>query len=187
MRSPKHETFSLQMQLHAPADPITLTAHGSHIGICHSWARLSPSPRQFLPWETKPIQMLLKLEELHLEAPSHPLLHPPHPQWKAYTSTHLSSAKLSHHLPVGTFSTNPRLLQIGDIQPLNTTAATLLLVPQQLETAHKHVPLLGKAALLTSSSLLTRVQACPKTSPLPYEYHHTLFPPVTPTQAFANP
>jgi len=77
--------------------------------------------------------------------------------------------------------------QTEDTQPPNTTAATLLPVPQQLETAHKHVSLLGRAALLTSSSLLTRVQACPKISPSPYEYLHTLFPPVTPTQASANP
>lgn len=46
---------------------------------------------------------------------------------------------------------------------------------------------LGQGCTLTSSSLLTRVQACPKTSPLLYEFHHTLLPPVTPTQAPANP
>lgn len=79
------------------------------------------------------------------------------------------------------------LLPTGDTQPLNTTAAAHLQVPQQLETAHRHMPLLGKAAPLTSIALLTRVQVCPKTRPLPCDYHHTLFPLVTPTQASASP
>lgn len=85
----------------------------------------------------------------------------PH-QRKAYNSVHPSHAKLPHHPPVGTFSTIPQVCFKQETQPLNTTAATLLLVPQQLETAHKHMPLSGKAALLTSSSLFTRVQTFPK-------------------------
>lgn len=54
--------------------------------------------------------------------------------------------------------------------PLNATAVTLLQAPEQLETALKRETLLGKAALLIISSLLTRVPPCPKISPLPYVY-----------------
>lgn len=98
------------MQLCAPANPITLTAHGSRVSTCHSWTRLSSSPKQTLSWETKPIQTALKPEELHLEILSQTLLPtPPIPNRRHIPCVHLSHAKLSHHPPVGIFSTNPQV------------------------------------------------------------------------------
>lgn len=99
----------------------------------------------------------------------------------------VSCGNLSWHHPESTFSTSPKICFRGDPQPLNTTIASVLVVPQQEDTSHKNVSLWGEVALLTGYSFLTRVQAWPKAISSLQEYHHGIFPPVTSTQASANP
>lgn len=159
------------MQLHAPDNPITFTAH--------EVTQVSAIPGQGFPHPPSSSYLEKLSPSKHLSNSKssiwkhhHTLCstHTTQPQWKAYNSLQPSCAQLPHHPPVSTFSTIPQVCFKQETLILQTLLhPTLLLGPTAAGNFSQARGTLGKAALLT------KVQACPKTSPLPYEYlPHTL-------------
>lgn len=149
---------SLSLRTHAATAHFTLppSKASSPSGQIHSSVPSPPPCPNPFSIGCKPTQMLTQSPLLVNTTRCAPF------QWEAYTALHLSCGNLSQCHPVSTFSTSPKICFRGNPQPLSTTAALLLVVPQQEETAHKHVSLWDEVALLTGRSLLTRVEDCPK-------------------------